>query len=237
MNGIFVGTIQKVYAPGDQNNSNGYQYEYSCLVTVDNFATIPCNHCIRSDDDGFGDDYEDKILKPGASVLILFPQIGHGVGIIMGAVRNYAKAMDPSLGNYWRKRYNQVNMYIDQNNNFSITSDSGPNLQINTSNIVIDDSAGDNITLDKANKIMTINANKWQVNVVGDANVAVGGNLNATVQGNANLTAQGDVVAQGKTIQLNGKKSGITTANSHQGVIDLITGVPVEPSPTTTGDV
>src|SRR5271157_1226651 len=104
MNGIYVGTIEKVYPPNDINNSNKYQYEYSLLVTGDNFSTIPCNHCIKSDDDGFNDDYEDKVLKPGASVLVAFPRIGSGAGIIMGAVRGYTTAMNPSLGNYWRKR-------------------------------------------------------------------------------------------------------------------------------------
>src|ERR1700676_722955 len=168
---ILVGTIQKIYPPGDPQNSNGYQYEYSVQVTSANFAQIPINHCIVADTFGGFDDYEDKILKPGASVLVSQVAGSKNIGVILGCVRSFADEMDSSLGNYWRKRYNKVEMYIDQNNNYSVTSDSGPNFHVNTDTIILDDSAGDNITLDRVNKIMTVNANKWQVNVTGDANV------------------------------------------------------------------
>jgi len=70
---------------------------------------------------------------------------------------------------------------------------------------------------------------KIDVNTSGDANITAGGDINVTASGNANVKA-----AQ---IALNGTSSGITTANSHMGVIDLITGAPVMPSTTTFGDV
>ena len=38
-------------------------------------------------------------------------------------------------------------------------------------------------------------------------------------------------------VQLNGNSSGITTMNSHMGVIDFITGIPVMPSTTVKGDI
>jgi hypothetical protein len=241
MKGIYVGTIQKVYPPTDPHNSNGYQYEYSVLVTGEAFASIPVNHCIRSDDDGFNDDYEDKILKPSASVLVAFPTTSAGMGIIIGAVRGYKTAMDSTAGNRWRKRYNKFEMLIDQNNNFSMTSDSGPFMQIQTGLIQIDDSAGDNIILDKANKQMTINANKWIVNVVGDATITVGGDLNATVTGKTNITSKGDATVmtegdatvqakgnanvKGKMVNLN-NPLGMVLTNITDPVIDLITNVP-----------
>lgn len=53
----------------------------------------------------------------------------------------------------------------------------------------------------------------------------------------ANVTSSGKTVITASEIDLNGAVSGITTMNSHQGVIDLITGVPVLPSMTVMSDV
>ncbi|NDC22541.1 MAG: hypothetical protein EBZ49_00200 [Proteobacteria bacterium] len=63
------------------------------------------------------------------------------------------------------------------------------------------------------------------------------GNVALTTSGNLNVTSSGPTKIKAATISLNGSSSGITTKNSHMGVIDLITGVPVNPSPTVTSDV
>lgn len=55
--------------------------------------------------------------------------------------------------------------------------------------------------------------------------------------GNIELKTEGEVDLKAKKVQLNGKVSGVTTGNSHQNVIDLITGVPVRASTTVFGDV
>ena len=70
-----------------------------------------------------------------------------------------------------------------------------------------------------------------------DLSVNASGKADVTVGADCNLTASGKVNVKGSEIDLNGAASGITTMNSHQGVIDLITGVPVQPSTTTKGDV
>lgn len=86
---------------------------------------------------------------------------------------------------------------------------------------------------------------KANVKTGADATIDVGGNCNVKtkadasvdVGGNCDLKAKGKVNVKAKEIDLNGELSGITTMNSHQGVIDLITGVPVQPSLTVKADV
>lgn len=86
---------------------------------------------------------------------------------------------------------------------------------------------------------------KLTVNTAADANITVGGAAtidvtgDATVKsgGNVNVTAGGNIEAKGSKINLNGAASGVTTANSHMNVIDLITGAPVQPSTTVFADV
>lgn len=51
------------------------------------------------------------------------------------------------------------------------------------------------------------------------------------------LDAGAEVDVKAPIVKLNGQASGITTANSHQNVVDLITCVPVTPSATVFGDI
>jgi hypothetical protein len=87
-----------------------------------------------------------------------------------------------------------------------------------------------------SNSTQTVGGNATQ-NVSGNKTDDVGGNLDITVGGSCNLTVTGACTVTAASIALNGTSSGITTANSHLNVIDLITGVPVTPSPTVTSDV
>lgn len=74
----------------------------------------------------------------------------------------------------------------------------------------------------------TVGAN-WTINVSGNTKIQSGGQVEVVAGGNCKVTAS--------KIILNGEGSGITTKNSHEGVIDLITGVPVMESPTVFSDV
>lgn len=238
---IFVGTIERIYPPTDPSNSNGYQYEYRVSVTLHDFSKTSINNCILSDSNGDFDDYEDRILKPGSSVLVAKINTTNSVGVIIGAIRTYRSPMDISKGSYWKKRYNKVEIAIDNNNNYSVTSDAGPFLQIQTALVQLDNSVGDNIILDKNAKTMTINSNAWTVNVVGDANINVGGDLNANVKGKTNVTSKGDLTAttegnatvkakgnanvKGMQVALNNPLGQVLT-NVTQPVVDLITNVP-----------
>jgi hypothetical protein len=131
--------------------------------------------------------------------------------IFKGATDNYGVPTDPSQGN--------TEVQIQTDGSF----------QVSHSAITF--------TLARSGTV-TLTANE-------DINVTAQGNISFTIQGDANINVGGDCTATitGKFIQdaeeidLNGNISGITTKNSHLGVIDLITGYPVNESKTVKGDV
>lgn len=75
------------------------------------------------------------------------------------------------------------------------------------------------------------------VNAGGKCEITSSGDTTVTAGGDCDVTASGKIAAKASVITLNGMSSGITTANSHLSVIDLITNVPVIPSPTVYGDI
>ena len=110
--------------------------------------------------------------------------------------------------------------------------------------IKIDSTTG-NITLStKGNITQTVDGNITQTvkgnvqeTIEGTMTASVTGELTVKTEADAKVTASGNVEVKGSKINLNGSSSGVTTKNSHQGVIDLITGVPVTPSTTVYGDI
>jgi hypothetical protein len=92
--------------------------------------------------------------------------------------------------------------------------------------------------MDRTSKALSITA-KGDVNITAEGKVSITstGDTDIKVGGDCNLTSTGKTVIKAQEIDLNGSASGITTMNSHQGVIDLITGVPVNPSSTVKADV
>lgn len=76
-----------------------------------------------------------------------------------------------------------------------------------------------------------------EITPAGAVTMTTQSDINVTSSGDVNITASGDMNLMASSIALNGTASGITTSNSHMGVIDLITGVPVMPSTTTFGDI
>jgi hypothetical protein len=250
---FYFGKITEVYPPNHPNNKSKYQYEYQVLITGDDYAQLP-TRAIKNDAYGMIDDYKDEILTKNTNVFVLFPRGDASMGVIMGGGRFTAKAQDPAKGKYYLHRFNKIEIGIDKDYNYMVKSDSGPYTKVNTNKIVLDDSVGENITLDKENKVLSIDANKWVVHIKGDANITIDGNLTATVAKdatikakNVNVTAEaaakikckdltaeasGNAKIKAKAISLNGEQSPITTEQSHQGVIDLITGVPVIGVPT-----
>jgi len=128
--------------------------------------------------------------------------------------------------------------------------------------ILIEDAGGNLIKLDYENNQLTVNSiGKTKIDTAEDKDETVGGNETQGVTGNktdtiggnktedisgnltinvggpVNLTAGGTVTVTAPQVHLNGSASGITTENSHLGVIDLITGVPVIPSTTVKSDI
>lgn len=87
-----------------------------------------------------------------------------------------------------------------------------------------------------ANESVEIGGNRTE-KITGNQTKNVSGNWDITVSGNCNLNVNGTTKVTCPDVQLNGNNSGITTMNSHMGVVDFITGVPVVPSTTVKGDI
>ena len=87
--------------------------------------------------------------------------------------------------------------------------------------------------------------NDVQRKIQGNLTEDIGGNISGKAGGGTTqesggehkIMAGGNVDVMGAMILLNGSASGVTTENSHMGVIDLITGVPVMPSTTVFADI
>jgi hypothetical protein len=71
----------------------------------------------------------------------------------------------------------------------------------------------------------------------GDATINTTGNVNVMAGGNATVTASGTTTLKGSEVVFNQQISGVTTYNSHYGVVDFITGIPVMPSTTVFADI
>jgi hypothetical protein len=227
INQVYVGTVQGVYPPGNPLNRNGYQHEYAVLALCDNFTQIPLQNVLRADTYGAVDEYSDAVLEVSQKVLVVACKDMSQV-FIVGAVRN-SGVSTAGLGHFFRHRYNHVTTLIDDAENWSVTSDAGPNVQINRDSIVIDDGAGDNITLDVTNKILTVNANSLTIVVNGDASVEVSGDLSARVGGDASVDVSGTAALTGDTITLNGSTGNILTTETWP--VDPVSGIPTVGTP------
>jgi hypothetical protein len=129
----------------------------------------------------------------------------------------------------------QVSLSIDPDGNVTVQVG---NVSSGTPNASLTIEAATGNTTYSTQGSMTMNVKQdLTATVQGDATVTVTGDINATTQADANVTASGTVNVKGEKILLNGELSGVTTENSHYGVVDFITGVPVEPSMTTFSDV
>lgn len=151
-----------------------------------------------------------------------------------------APVMDIAVGetkvsNLVQKKNLQIQVYSDGKTYLNIaqgkielTMNPDGTIQLKTASTVTAEVGGDvNVKV----------SGKADVKVGGAANVNIGGAANVKVGGTTNLISGGDCTVKAPKIHMNGSSSGITTMNSHQGVIDLITGVPVQPSPTVLSDV
>jgi hypothetical protein len=209
----YFGMIDEVYPPNDVRNYSKYQYEYQVLIIAEDYASIPVR-CIREDRYGSRDNFEDIILDVATKVMVMFPRGDKSMGIIQHGTRAYVAPQNPALGIYWMNRFNKVVRGIDQNGNYSVTSDSGPTLQVNTSTIVLDDTTGESIVIDKAAQTITIKANTWSVTTVGDANIQVGGKAAIQVTGDADLNVTGNLTAECADLTVKSSGDAKVTANS-----------------------
>jgi hypothetical protein len=143
-----------------------------------------------------------------------------------GATGNDGKVLDASQG--------QTVISIEKDGSFQVQHDKvtfrmgrdGNASLVAKKDIILNASGNINIT---ATGDVNMQCTNLKVNASGKADVTVGGDCN--------VTSSGKTTVKASEIDLNGAASGITTMNSHQGVIDFITGVPVQPSNTVKSDV
>lgn len=208
LNKFYFGKVEEVYPPTHEKNVSKYQYEYRVLITTDDYAQLPVQ-AIRQDAFGMKDDYEDVILTVNANVFVLFPRGDRSMGIITGGARFYSKTQDGSLAKYYLQRLNKIETSIDKDFNWMVKSDSGPHAQVKTNKVVLDDSAGEQIILDKDKKTLYVNANNINIVIKTDkdaiANILVEGNLTATVTKSATVKAQTMTATVEKTLTAKAK--------------------------------
>jgi phage baseplate assembly protein gpV len=258
--GLYFGTITKVFPVGHPKNTTKYQTMYSMVITVDLYCSLPVT-AVKMDSNGGYDNFEDEQLRPNDQVYVMFPKGDRSMGVIMGGIRSYHEAQDPAQGYYYNKRFNGIETEIDSLGNWSVTADQGPNAQVTTSKVILDDSEGEKITLDMDTKTMTIDAGTWNVNVTASANIniakdvsiTVGGDANITVTGAANVKAKtldadiggsakikckslnaeasGSAKIKAATISLNGQMGQVLTTMTSP-IVDFITGIPTQGVPT-----
>ena len=164
--------------------------------------------------------------------MVQCPRGDASMGIIVHSTRAYVAPQNPALGVYWMNRYNKIVRYIDKDGNYSVTSDSGPTLKVNTDKIILDDSTGESITIDKAAQTITIAAKTWAVNITGDATVTVGGKMTANVTGDLTamcdkltVTAKGIAEVKADEVHIQGEAGQVLT-NMTDPVVDSIFGEP-----------
>jgi hypothetical protein len=184
----------------------------------------------------------------GATVLVLCLDATTGKGIVLGGLNHPDRPTtlvdaQPRLSG----EYNGVAVAVNPDGSTSLTFKgatdnygvpTNPSQGNTTFQIQTDGS------FQFSHSAITIQANKsgiLNITTAGAANVTVGGDMTATVSGNTNLTSNGKTSITGKEILLNTKSDdpgkGVTTFDSHQGCVDMITGLPIEASLTIFGDI
>jgi hypothetical protein len=247
LGGLYIGVVDSFLLPSDKKNRSKTEYEYDLSITIDNFTQVPIKHARRMDLSGGPDSFNDETLDAGQKVYVMFLQGMITHPIIVGMFRQHLKPMDASKGRHKSERFNQITRTTDKLGNHSIKSDAGPNLNVNVLSIILDDSTGQSIKLDKVAKKMTINAGEWEVAITGnakitvakDATLTVNGNMKATVaknldvsgkdvtvnaSGECKVKASKDVSVDGKTIKLNGGGGKVITTSSQATC--YVTGIP-----------
>lgn len=263
-NSLRLGVITNIYPISDFNNFSKLSTEYDVSVFEQNedrgSTIITYKNCISSDPLGSIADFLDKNLRNmtqnenslgvlntsnqnGATVLLLCLDGVSEKAVIIGGLPHPDRA-NTLLNNqpYLEGEYNGVNIKVNTDGSTALTfngatdndgvptdSSQGPTtFQIKTDGSFEFMHSTVDILADKSGAL-TITAK-------GDASITCD-NANITASGDTNLKTTGTTTITSETIVLNKQMTGITTAQSHQQVIDFITGIPVMPSLTVFGDV
>lgn len=180
---IKYGTVTQARSPLDSLNFNKVQYEYDLQVYWSVGTSIPARACVRGDPYGSRDDYRDAPLRVGARVLVWFSTDLLRDGIILTCLRNSPTVVDASEGVFDRQRFNHVEDLVDQYGNWSKTLDQGDLIALNLAYIRMDNTVGENFTIDRKSHDFIINGGA-------DWTMTMGGNFNANITGDTNWQTQ-----------------------------------------------
>jgi hypothetical protein len=251
LQGFYFGTVEEVVLPTDQKSASKYQTEYIVSVIVgDTFSSMEVR-CIIIDEFGSPKDYNDKKLEPGYKVFVAFPRGDRTFGVILGGSR-FFPTPQADAGRNAERRYREFTTTHADDGSYTMKSDAGPNLKIEKSKITIDDSNGDTIVFDKANRSLTVTAKdstvtmkdpdgnpaSMTINVDGlvtinakTATVKIEGTATVTAKeasidtsGDTKVKASGKVTVDGKTVELNGATGDILTTETQP--FCFVSGIP-----------
>lgn len=227
MTRMLFGVITAVRPPDDPLNVNKLQYEYDVDVDHDVGTKVPTRHNVRADMFGSLDEYDDNTLRVANRVVMLFPDDALTRGVIIGCLRNTGRKMDRSKGAYRETRFNKVTETTDKSGHWSLKLDQGETILLTKSAITIRNGSGEEVTMDRSSKTISVKAGKdWKATLGGSMQVTAKAKIELTCK-DATVKATGKVKITGGTVDINAATSPVTTEQSHQGVVDLITGVPV----------
>lgn len=261
------GVIKQIYPITDSKNVSKLSTEYDVDIIEQDMnrgvAPITYKNCLSVDSLGGMADYFEKNFRAqtqsknfqlpltkgqnGATVLVLCLDATTGKGVILGGLSHPDRPTtliddQPRLSG----EYNGVAVAINPDGSTSLTF----NGATDNSGTVINPSQGPTTfevkkdgSFEFNHSAITISADKsglLTITATGNVNLTCA-TANVIASGDANVTAIGKTTIKAKEIDLNisspTSDNGILTSNSSYGVVDMITGLPLQPSTTTFGDV
>lgn len=248
-----MGIVSTIYPYTDPKNYTKLTTEYDVIVLEQNenssCTNIVYRNCVSSEGMGSVTDFLEKNLRQqtqnentggevntsgqnGAIVILLCLDAYTQKAVIIGGLTHpdrqtkLTSAAPQLYGNY-----NGVAVQINPDGSTSLTFNGATD---NNGNLVTPGQGPTTVQIATDGSFsIQHSAATFQMNKSGVINV--------TATGNINITTPDKIIESAKEIDLNGNGEdpgrGVTDSNSHLGVIDLITGVPVTPSTTVFIDV
>lgn len=213
MDFIFHGVIDRIVPPNNPANRSRTTYEYDVLIDYHNGSTALLEGVQYLDSSGSGDDYRDKTFMVGQRVIVICPKQDLFDAYIIGGPRSASKATDIRKAHHYLDRFNEIETFIDNLGGWHVKSDLGPNINVEREKITLDASSGDIITIDRVNRQINIETNRWNVVVKGDANIQVQGQAQVSAN-NITATARNNVSISSKNATINASKEAVIKTKS-----------------------
>lgn len=225
---LMLGVVKEVIPPSSSKSRTKTQYEY-IVAAVGELNTHKQVHCLLKDHFGGINDFETFTLKTGFRCAVECVQGNPDSGVILGGISNRSVKVDEALGHHWMARFNKITRSITSKDEFYVKHDNGNEMRVEPGQIILQDSTGIKIQVDKTGKkivitdgsgeSITIDKNAKKITVEAkDLNLELKGNLKANVKGNVDVKA--------KTINLNGSSGKVVTTLTHP--VDFVTGIPIK---------